>query len=461
MQATDNTIFMSQSGIRILTEGKIFKQLIQLAMPIMATGFFQMAYSLTDMAWLGRLGSKEMAAVGAMGIILWFFSSIALLTKTGAEISIAHSIGAKQWDKARKYASHTVTLSIILSIFISGFIFLAMDPVIALFKLDAELTEMARQYLQITVIGLPFVYLTYTFSGIYNGIGRTSIPFYLLAIGLISNMLLDPLLIFGINGFGAMKTQGAAIATFISQILVVFLFVWKMKQKNGILDRFPYFIRLQKSYTWIIIKLGAPIAAMQCLFAAINFYMARVASIYGGHLGVMSQTTGGQIEGITWNTSLGFSTALCTFTAQNYAARKIDRTMRAYRYTLLTLLSLGIIITLSFLFAGKEIFSIFVIEEQARKAGGEYLFIMAFSQLFMMLEITTMGIWNGYGRTVPPASVSIVFNLARIPLALSLAPAFGITGVWIALTVSSILKGIISPFWWQIIYHKKIKHKYS
>ena len=448
---------MAQQGIRILTEGKIFEQLIRLAMPIMATGFLQMAYTLTDMAWLGRLGSEEMAAVGAMGIIIWFLSSIALLTKVGAEISIAHSIGAKQWEKARIFASHTVTLSVIISLFIVGIVFLTMDPVITLFKLNAKLTEMARQYLQITLPALPLVFLTYTFSGIYNGIGRTSFPFYFMAAGLFANMLLDPLLIFGIGGFASMKTQGAAVATAFSQLLVVLLFVRKMKQKDGILNRFPYFIRLQKSYSWVIFKLGAPTAAMNCLFAAINFYMARIASIHGGHLGVMSQTTGGQIEGITWNTSQGFSTALGTFVAQNHAARKPERTVKAYRYTLMTLLSLGVVITCSFFIAGKEIFSLFVKEEPARIAGGEYLHIMAFCQLFMMLEITTMGIWNGYGRTVPPAIISIVFNLARIPLALSLAPAFGITGVWIALTISAILKGMISPLAWQIVYHKQIK----
>ena len=450
---------MSLSGVRILTEGKIFEPLIKLAMPIMATGFFQMAYVLTDMAWLGRLGSEEMAAVGAMGIILWFLQSIAILTKVGAEISIAQCIGAKEWEKARVYASHNVTISVILSFFVCIITYLAMNPVIALFKLSPELTEMAREYLQITVLALPFVFLFYTFSGIYNGIGRTSIPFYFLAAGVVANMILDPLLIFGIGGFGAMKTKGAAIATFISQLLVVALFIWKTKQKNGILDRFPYFVKLQKSYTLFILKLGAPIAAMNCLFAAINFYMARIASIHGGHLGVMSQTTGGQIEGITWNTSLGFSTALGTFVAQNFAAKKIERTVKAYRYTLLTLLSLGVVITISFLFAGKEIFSIFVLEEPARIAGGEYLFIMAFCQVFMMIEITTMGMWNGYGRTVPPALVSIVFNLARVPLALSLAPVYGITGVWIALTVSSIIKGIISFVWWQIVYRRNFKQK--
>ena len=156
---------MSLSGIRILTEGKIFKQLIRLAMPIMATGFFQMGYTLMNMAWLGRLGSEEMAAVGAMGIIFWFLQSVALLTKVGAELSIAHSIGAKQWEKARIYASHTVTVSVIISLFIAVIVFFAKDPVVALFKLDAKITEMAHEYLQITVFGNPFYFLKPYFLG--------------------------------------------------------------------------------------------------------------------------------------------------------------------------------------------------------------------------------------------------------------------------------------------------------
>jgi putative MATE family efflux protein len=445
------------TGVRNLTEGKIFKQLILLAMPIMATSFIQMAYTLTDMAWLGRLGSREMASVGAMGIILWFLSSVALLTKVGAEISIAQSIGANRLDKARIYASHTITISLIIGFLISLFLLFATDPLITLFKLETDIAEMAHGYLRIVSISLPTVFLTFTFSGIYNGSGRTTIPFYFMAIGLISNMTLDPLLIFGIGGIGAMGTKGAAVATVISQFIVMALFIRKTKQKNGILNRFPYFVKLQKSYTSHIFRLGAPIAAMNCLFAAINFYMARIASIHGGHLGVMSQTTGGQIESITWNTSQGFSTALSTFVAQNYTAGKKDRTVKAYRYTLITLLSLGIIVTALFLLFGKPIFSIFVVEEAARIAGGEYLFIVAFCQLFMMLEITTLGMWNGYGRTLPPATVSIAFNLARIPLALWLAPQYGITGVWLAITFSAIIKGIISPAWWQIVYRKKIK----
>ena len=73
---------------------------------------------------------------------------------------------------------------------------------------------------------------------------------------------------------------------------------------------------------------------MNVYFAFINMNLARTASLYGGHLGITSHTTGGQIEGITWNTSNGFATALGSFVAQNFAAGKMQRAGRAFRYTL-------------------------------------------------------------------------------------------------------------------------------
>jgi Na+-driven multidrug efflux pump len=247
------------------------------------------------------------------------------------------------------------------------------------------------------------------------------------------------------------------MATWISQAVVFCLFVWQMKRRNGILNRFPYLLKLRKEFTWRILKLGFPVAAMNVLFASINLYLARIASVFGGHIGLMSQTTGGQIEGISWNTSQGFSTALGAFVAQNYAAKKTDRIKKAYQYTLLLMLSLGMTVTIVFMSFGHEIFGLFVPEEKAMLAGGEYLYVMAFSQLFMMLELTTQGMFNGAGRTIPPAVISIGFNAARIPFALLLASHIGLPGVWWAITVSSIFKGVILPVWFSFVYKKMKK----
>lgn len=441
---------MISYGIRDLTAGPIYKQLIRLALPIMATNFIQMAYVLTDMAWIGRLGSEEVAVVGAVGILLWLTSSFAILTKIGAEISIAQAIGKKNMDEARKYASHNVMISLFLGLFFGIVLIIGSDWIISLFKMEKHISDLAVSYLYIVSAALPMSYLSFTFAGIYNGTGRSVIPFYLIASGLVCNMILDPLFIYGIGNIPGGGVEGAAFATLVAQTLVVVLFVWQMKRKNGILNRFPYFVKPKKDYVFRIFKLGGPIALMNCLFALINLFMTRVASIYGGHLGVMSQTTGSQIEGITWNTSQGFSTALGTFVAQNQTAGKYRRTQKAYKFVLLTLLSLGVVVSLAFFNFGEQIFGLFVPETMARRAGGEYLQIMALCQIFMMLENTTLGMWNGYGKTIPPAVISISFNIARIPLALWLAPIYGVNGVWIAIVISATLKGICSPLWWML-----------
>ncbi len=418
----------------------------------MATSFVQMAYSLTDMAWVGRLGSESVAAVGAVGILIWLSSSAAVLSKVAAEVSIGQAVGANKKRTAMAYASHVTTIGLIAGLLVMTTLLSCAPLILSFFKLEPIVNNTAINYLQLVALGVPFAFLAVTFSGIYNGVGRSHIPFYLTGSGLVCNMLLDPLFIFGLK----MGTQGAAIATVLSQALVFTLFVWQMRRHNGVLNRFPMLVKLRRSFTSRVFKLGLPVAIMNFFFASINTYMARVASIYGSHVGVSTQTVGGQIEGITWNTSMGFSTALGAFTAQNYAAGKMSRARQAFRYTLSIMLSLGVLVTISFVFFGKEIFSVFVPNPINIAEGGNYLYIVGLSQLFMMLEMTTTGIFNGTGRTLPPAIVSIGLNLARIPLALFMAPRMGLSGVWWAIAISSIAKGVVLFTWWMFV-NKKIR----
>lgn len=446
---------LQTSAVRDLTRGSIFRQLITLALPLMAISFIQMAYNLVDIVWIGRLGSRSVAAVGAVGMLMWMMNSVALISKVGAEISIGQSIGARRLDQASLYASHTTTIAILLGLTFGIFFFLFPQPYISFYKLEQEIALEATGYLQIISLGIPIMFLILNFSGIYIGSGRSDIPFYFNATGLVLNIVLDPLLIFGVGPVPALGVKGAALATILSQGVVLLLFVRHLKKKNGLLGKFPFLIRPRRRHTLNILKLGLPVAAMNTYFAFINMNLARIASLYGGHLGITSQTTGGQIEGITWNTSTGFSTALGSFVAQNFAAHKMHRGNRAFRYTLMMMGTLGIIVTLAFVLYGEGIFSVFVPEKAAYEAGGEYLLIMGISQVFMMLELTTQGMFNGLGRTTPPAIISIVFNTLRIPIAMILGTRMGVTGVWWALSITSIFKGIIL-FIWYLILQKRL-----
>lgn len=438
-------------GTKNLTEGPIKKQLFNLALPIMGTSFIQMAYSLTDMAWVGRLGSEAVAAIGAVGILTWMTQSLSYLNKVGSEVSVGQSIGARNTDEAKAYASHNLTMALIISIVWGTLLFTFAFPIISLYKLEDSITEKAVEYLRIVASGFPFIFLTSAFTGIHNAAGLSKVPFYISGTGLLLNMILDPLFILTF-GWG---TAGAAYATWCSQLLVVLLFVYQLKKRHPLWDNLNFFVPLKSSYCSKIIHLGLPVALLNCFFAVINLLMGRTASTYGGHYGLMALTAGGQIEAIAWNTSQGFSTALSAFTAQNYAARKRERVYSAYRTTMLMTSVFGLFCTLLFVFFGGELFSVIVPEKAAYEAGGLFLKIDGYSMIFMMIEITMQGLFYGTGRTVPPAIISITFNTLRLPLAIFLGYiGFGIAGVWWAISISSILKGIVSFIWFRILEKK-------
>ena len=440
-------------GIKNLTEGPILRQLFMLAMPIMATSFIQMAYSLTDMAWVGRLGSETIAAVGSVGLLTWMTTSLALLNKVGSEVSVGQAIGMKDETAAKCFATHNITLSLIVSAIWAFVLFTFAPFIIRFYELEAHIATDAINYLRIVSTAFPFVFMSAAFTGIFNAGGRSKIPFTINGIGLVANMILDPLFIFVFDW----KTDGAALATWLAQACVFGLFVYQLKFKKILWEDFRFLGKLKSIYTKKIIKIGLPVATLNTLFAFVNMFLGRTASTVGGHIGLMAMTTSGQIEAITWNTSQGFSTALSAFVAQNYAARKISRVMKALKSTLYMTLVFGTLCSLLFIFYGNNVFAIFVPEKEAYEAGGLALRIDGYSQLFMMLEIVIQGVFYGMGRTIPPAIISISCNYLRIPMAmLFVSFGWGLPGIWWTICITSIIKGIIILIWFLTIKKKML-----
>jgi len=117
------------------TKGNIGKQIFNLALPIMGTAFIQMAYNMTDMLWIGRVGSGAAAAVGAAGFFLWLANSFVYTTKIGAEVTIAQSLGSEQGHMALRYARHALVIAIIMGIIYGLSIFTFSPNLVAFFQL--------------------------------------------------------------------------------------------------------------------------------------------------------------------------------------------------------------------------------------------------------------------------------------------------------------------------------------
>lgn len=440
-----------------LTQGSIFRSLWVMAVPLISASFIQMAYSMTDMLWLGHLGSDAVAAAGAAGFFTWMCNALSFMSKIGAEITVSQSMGAKDHQRAAIYADQAVKLSALMGLGYACLIFIFAPTLIGLFHFEPHIAERAVGYMRIIAPGLFFQFNNNTFSGLYNGQGDSRTPFRTTAVGLVVNIALDPLLIYGYGPFPQLGTAGAAIATTLAQVVVFCIFSRRVFTDRFPLGRLNPFTGLKKKFARRIILLGLPVSLENMLFSIFSLTLATLAARWGA-IGVATQSIGSQIEAISWMTAAGFSTALAAFTGQNYGARNYERIRKGYRLTMSIAGSIGALAGVLFFLFNKEIFSLFVTEPAAIEAGGEYLKILAISQLFMVTESVTAGAFNGTGNTTPPALVSIVFTGARIPLAyfLTTFPVLGLTGIWWSVTLSSIIKGTVLPLWYLYFQRRKM-----
>lgn len=444
-----------------LTEGSISKALFRIAIPIMGTSFVQMAYNMTDMIWVGRIGTRAVASVGTAGFFTWLAFAFILIPKIGAEVGVAQSVGRKDMAGAKGYIKHSIQIAVFLAILYAFFLIVFRKPLIGFFNLkEPDIINDAAAYLKIISFGMVFYCINPVFSAIFNGYGDSKTPFAINSIGLVINMVLDPLFILGLGHFPRMEVQGAALATIIAQATVTIIFIIVAMGKKELFSHLSLLKAPDVGHIRWITRLGMPVALQSGLFTGFAMITARIIAGWGP-IPIAVQKVGSQIEAISWMTSGGFQTAMAAFVGQNYGARKWPRIFKGYFSGMAIMSGFGLFATGLLIFAGRPIFSVFIPEKETIAYGVTYLRILGLSQLFMCLEATTAGAFNGLGKTVPPSVVSVTLNGLRIPLALILSStALGLNGVWWAISISSILKGLVLPIWYIILLKRNPETKH-
>lgn len=428
-----------------LTKGPILKTLTKLAIPIMASSFLGTLYNITDMAWIGLLGSKAVAGVGVGGMFTWLSQGLAAMARMGGQVQVAQCIGRGERDRAHGFAQAAVQLATLMGMAYAVISLLFTRQMVAFFQLtDPEAQTAALSYTKIACGLIVFSFLTLTMTGLYTAQGDSKTPFLANLIGLVTNMILDPVLILGPGPFPKLGVVGAAIATVTAQAIVMMMMILGVliQKKENVLKGIRLTAKIPKEYLGGLCRIGIPTAIQGMAYCAISMVLTRMVSAYGAEA-VATQRVGGQIESISWNTADGFAAALNAFIAQNYGAGKMGRVRKGYRASLWTVGIWGLLISFVFICFPKAIADIFFHEPKAVATAVGYLVIIGFSEAFMCVELTTVGALSGLGRTRLCSIISIAFTSARIPLAIILGGLIGLSGIWWALSITSIIKGII------------------
>ena len=426
-----------------LLNQKILPALTKLALPIMATSLIQMAYNLTDMIWIGFLGADSVAAVGAAGMFVILINGLSTMCKTGGQIKVGQCLGSDDRRQAGQYAQSALQMGIVFSIFCGAICVGFASPLVSFFNFSSpQVVDDAIIYLSICCGLTIFQFLNTIFTGILTAMGNSKMCFQATAVGLVANIVLDPLLIFGFAFIPSMGVAGAAIATVGAQAIVTLLFIYAVCKDTVVFNQ----VKLWSKPLWqrikVIIMLGGPAAADTAFYSIISMMIARIIADYGDSA-VAVQKVGAQIESITWMIAQGYGAALSSFVAQNCGAGKVDRIKKGYGLSIGLLCGWGTITTLILFFGAPLIFSIFIREADVIPLGVNYLEILALSQIAMAVEYGVNGLFSGLGRTMIPSTISVVFTILRVPMAMILGHIMGLDGVWWTLTLSSVAKTIL------------------
>src|SRR5699024_1422562 len=339
---------------------------------------------------------------------------------------------------------NSMQLTIIIGIIYAFILLIFKEQLIGFYNLNNEIVEgMSVDYLTIIASGMIFTFINPVMSGIYNGWGRSKTPFIINTIGLVVNIVLDPIFIFGFYNIPAMGIKGAGYATVFAQFIVTLLFFIVGKRQLKINKNFKVIEKIDKICMKRIISIGFPAALQACTFAIISMVAARIIANWGKEA-IAAQKIANQIESITWMTVGGFSTALSAFIAQNRGAKNNSRIIEGYHKGIKIVIGIGFATFSLLFFAAEPLFKIFIADDPVTiSIGIQYLKILALSEVLMSLEVGITGVFNGFELTKVPAITGIILNAIRIPLFLIVKNmGFDLKYVWWIISITAMLNGL-------------------
>lgn len=446
---------VEDAGLTSMPPGRA---VMKLALPAISSMLLIMIFNLVDAWWVSKLGAEPFAGVSAASFMFWALQSMSLIISEGVNALVARFVGAKRNSAAGRVVGQAMILAVVIALMSTVLGLRIVHGVFTSMGLEGVVLDSAVHYMSYTLYGLVIIFLAYTLDAAFRGMGDTRTPLMLIGAGLLLNMILDPLFIFGIGPFPRMEAAGAALATVIAHVLVLVAAIIAIqgrvvhirfsRQEGRIVDF---------SMMWRIFKIGAPLALSGLLFSLSYMMLTKIISMFGTSA-IAALGLGHRIEGISYNVAVGFSLAAATLVGQNLGAGKPEGAEKAVWSTILYVSIFLFVVSLFFYFCGGLVIGFFIKDHQVIQEGFRYLKIIAVFEIFLGFEIVFEGAFSGAGNTIPPMLISVPLTWARIPLALLLADrwGWGSMGIWWAISLTTGLKGITMALWFR---RGRWKHK--
>ena len=430
-----------------LTHGSVGRHLVDMAVPVLFGIFTMMGTAFADMWFIGRVGDRELAALSFAFPILMIVTSVAIGLGAGTSSVVARAIGAHNHRRARRLATDSLILSFGITAAISTLGFFTIEPLFTLLGAPADMIPLIAGYMTILYAGVPFVVVGMVGMSSMRATGDTRLPSMLMVIASVANLILDPILIFGLGPVPAMGLNGAAMAALLSRAAIFGGTLYFMRMRLDMLTFNKPDPGELRSSRADVLHVGIPAAGTNAIIPIATGVITAMLARYGPEA-VAGFGVASRVESLTLVLFYALSAVIGPFVGQNIAAGRADRIFEALRLCTFFCIGTGLAIAVLLALSGAWLPTLFSDNPQVTEVSTLFLMIAPISYGAYGMVMIMNASFNGMGKPMPAVHISVSrMALVYVPLAFVANRYFGITGIFVAYAFANIISGVIAYIW--------------
>lgn len=409
--------------------------------------------SLVETVYIGILGTPQLAAVSFTFPLVMIMQGVAMGLGIGASSVVARTVGLGDREKVRRLVSHCLMLVAILILVLVVAGYSVAELFFKLLGAQPDILPLILTYMDVWLLGLPLFTLSMVGSSLIRASGNAAIPGYIMTVGSLLQVCIAPFLIFGLGPLPELGLEGAAWGFVIARTASFsFCFYYLLRRERLLITSLQGILTSWKD----ILHVGLPAIATNLIMPVSMGIITRLLASHGPEV-IAGFGVGSRVDSLMVMIVMALSSSIGPFVGQNWGAHKYDRVKAALRMANQFSLLWGLFAFVFMLLFGESLVSLINDDPKVVETATTYLIIIPLSIGFMGIMAVSSSCFNALGKPLPPLIISIHRMLVvYLPLAVLGDYLWGVVGIFLATSASSILMGTVAWYWNRIVIDKAI-----
>lgn len=440
-----------------MKERRILPLVLSMSLPMVISMAVNSLYNIVDSFFVAKISEDAMTALSLVFPIQNLVNAVTIGFAIGINAVIAYFLGAKQEHKANEAATQGIVCNFLHGILLTVGCIAGMPLFLRMFTENQTVLDMGLRYARIVLLFSVVISMAVSFEKIFQSVGKMKVSMFSMMVGCVSNILLDPVLIFGLGPAPRLGIEGAAMATGLGQIfsLAVYLLIY-MFRPMGVRIQLRGFA-MNKGLLLRLYSIGIPaalnMALPSVLISALNGILAAYGQVYVLVLGVYYK-----LQTFLYLSANGIIQGIRPLVGYNYGAGEYRRVRRIYTTSLTLIMAIMAVGTVLCLLFPQSLMGLFTDNRETLAIGAAALRIISLGFVVSAVSVTASGTLEGLSQGMPSLVISLCrYILVIIPAAFVLSRVCGACGVWYAFVISELLTAVAAGLIYRRVSHRTMK----